>query len=56
MRERPHVAFRVDSLEETSRGLKVLLEPFQAAPTRWVGFYEYPDGTVVELIEERPPR
>lgn len=56
VRERPHVAFRVDSLEQASRGLKVLLEPFQAAPTRRVGFYEYADGSVVELIEDSAPR
>ena len=28
VRTRPHVAYRVDSIEEAARGLKVLLEPF----------------------------
>ena len=36
-----------------SRGLKVLLEPWLVTPTLRVGFYEYADGTVVELAEER---
>jgi hypothetical protein len=36
---------------EASRGLKVLLEPFEVGGFVRVGFYEYKDGTVVELME-----
>jgi hypothetical protein len=50
VRERPHVAYRVDSIREAARGLKVLLEPFDAGPAV-VGFYETPDGGVVEFME-----
>ncbi len=51
VRERPHIAFEVDDLEEASRGLKVLLEPFESVPGVKVGFYECDDGTVVELMK-----
>lgn len=47
------MAFDVDDLDTASRGLKVLLEPWLVTPTLRVGFYEYADGTVVELAEER---
>jgi len=50
-REKPHVAYSVDSLAEASKGLKVLLEPFEVGGFTRVGFYEYKDGTVVELME-----
>ncbi len=50
VREMPHVAYRVDSIHEASRGLKVLLEPFDAGIAT-VGFYETPDGGVVEFME-----
>ena len=53
VRDLPHVAFEVDNLEEASRGLKVLLEPWFVSQTLRVGFYEYQDGTVVELAEDR---
>ena len=52
VRERPHVAYRVDSIREAARGLKVLLEPFDAGPAV-VGFYETPDGGVVEFMEPK---
>ena len=51
VREKSHIAFEVDDLEEASGGLKVLLEPFEAVGGARVGFYEYDDGTVVEFIE-----
>lgn len=51
VREKSHVAYSVESLAEASRGLKVLLEPFEVGGFARVGFYEYKDGTVVELME-----
>ena len=50
VREMPHVAFRVQSIAETSKGMKVLLEPFDAG-IAVVGFYETDDGAVVEFME-----
>ncbi len=50
VREMPHVAFRVDSIAECSTHLKVLLEPFDAGMAV-VGFYQTPDGAVVEFME-----
>jgi hypothetical protein len=49
-RELPHVAYRVDSIEAAARGLKVLLEPFDAGIAR-VGFYQTDDGAIVEFME-----
>ncbi len=49
-REMPHVAYRVDDIEAAARGLTVLLEPFDVGP-RIVGFYQTPDGAVVELVK-----
>jgi hypothetical protein len=46
----PHVAYRVESIAEASRGLKVLLEPFDAGIAT-VGFYQTDDGAVVEFME-----
>jgi len=50
VRHTPHVAFRVDSIEECAKGLKVLLEPFDAGIAR-VGFFQTPDGAIVEFME-----
>ena len=50
VREMPHVAYRVKSIEEAARGLKVLIEPFDAGMAV-VGFYQTPDGAVVEFME-----
>lgn len=57
VREKPHVAFRVDSIAEAAKGLKVLLEPFDAGIAQ-VGFYETDDGAVVEFMEyyKRPKK
>ena len=49
VRDRPHVAYRVDDVESAGRGLKRLLGPFDAGP-RIVAFYETGDGAVVEFI------
>lgn len=55
VRESPHVAFRVECIDTASRGLKVLLEPFDAGIAK-VGFYQTDDGAVVEFMEyyEKP--
>lgn len=50
VRERPHVAFRTDSIAEASKGLAVLIEPFDAG-LAVVGFYQTPDGAIVEFME-----
>jgi hypothetical protein len=50
VREMPHVAYRVESIAESSKGLKVLLEPFDAG-IAVVGFFQTDDGAVVELME-----
>jgi hypothetical protein len=51
VREKAHVAYRVEDLEKASRGLKVLLQPFEVGGFARVGFYESPDGAVVELMQ-----
>ena len=51
VRKKPHIAYQVNDLEKASKGLKVLLEPFESIPGIKVGFYEYDDGTVVELMQ-----
>ncbi len=51
VREKPHVAYRVESIEEASRGMKVLLEPFVPLAGLRVGFYESADGAVIEFME-----
>jgi len=50
VRTQPHVAFRVDCLEQASEGLDVLLEPFDVGFAT-VGFYRTSDDAVVELME-----
>lgn len=50
VREMPHVAYEVQSIEAAAKGLKVLLEPFDAGIAR-VGFYQYDDGAIVEFME-----
>ncbi len=50
VRDMPHVAFRVESIAEASKGMKVLLEPFDAG-IAVVGFYQTDDGAVVEFME-----
>ena len=51
VREKAHIAFRVDSIEEESRDLRVLIKPFEVGGFVRVGFFEYRDGTVVEFME-----
>ncbi|NLX99754.1 MAG: VOC family protein [Rhodopirellula sp.] len=50
VREKPHVAFRVDDIEAASKGMKVLLEPFDVG-FAVVAFFETEDGAVVELMK-----
>lgn len=48
--DNPHIAFRVPDIGEAAKGLKVLIEPFDAQLAR-VGFYQTADGAVVEFME-----
>ncbi len=50
VRQMPHVAYRVKSIREAAKGLKVLLEPFDAG-IAVVGFYQTDDGAVIEFME-----
>lgn len=50
LRTMPHVAYRVDDIRAASRGMKVLLEPFDGGPAR-VAFFQTEDGAVVEFME-----
>ncbi len=50
VRRMPHVAYRVDDIEAAGRGMKVLLEPFDAGP-RFAAFYQTEDGAVVEFVK-----
>jgi len=50
VRQGPHVAYRVKSIAEASRGMKVLLEPFDVE-FAVVAFFQTEDGAVVELME-----
>jgi hypothetical protein len=40
----------VESIEAASKGMKVLIEPFDAGIAR-VGFFESSDGAIVEFME-----
>jgi hypothetical protein len=51
VREKAHIAFRVDSIDEASKDLRVLIEPWVVGGFVRVGFFEYQDGTVVEFME-----
>lgn len=51
IREKNHIAYRVDDLEEASKGLKILMEPFKTENFLKIGFYEYENGTVLELMQ-----
>lgn len=53
VRELPHVAYRVDDIRAAAEGLQVLLEPFDAGMAV-VGFYQTPDGAVIELMKYHP--
>ena len=58
LREHPHLGWRVDSVDEIlerSRGMKVLLEPFDAG-FAVAGFYETLDGAVIEFVTYKEQR
>lgn len=50
VRQRPHIAFRVDDIQAQSQGLKVLLEPFDVG-FAVVAFFQTDDGAVIELMK-----
>jgi hypothetical protein len=50
VRNGPHVAYNVENIEAAAKGLKCLLEPFDAGIAR-VGFYQTDDGAIVEFME-----
>jgi hypothetical protein len=49
VRDLPHVAFRVDNMEEALRGENVLLAPFSPSPGFVVAFVLH-DGAVFEFM------
>jgi hypothetical protein len=50
VREMSHIAYKVKNLKEASKGMKVLLEPFDVG-FAVVGFYEHTDGSVIEFMQ-----
>ncbi len=54
VRDLPHIAFRVDSLESELRGADVVLGPFQPTDSLRVAFI-LKDGAVFELMEHSEP-
>ena len=51
VRTQPHVGYVVDSLENASKGLQLLLGPMVIDESKTVGFYACADGAVIELME-----
>lgn len=51
VKEKPHIAFKVDDIEEASKGLKVLIKPFKKPDGGIVGFFEYEDGSIIEFMQ-----
>ncbi|MCX7918208.1 MAG: VOC family protein [bacterium] len=51
VRNQPHLAFRVDNIEQAAAGLNVLLAPFQVNESLRVGFFESKDKVVIEFME-----
>jgi hypothetical protein len=52
LREKPHLCFRVDNLEEEMQGGEVLLGPFEPAPGLRVVFV-YKEGVCWEFMESK---
>lgn len=50
LREKPHVAYRVDDLAAALKGKELLLEPFTPMPGLSVAFFEE-DGVVIEYMQ-----
>jgi hypothetical protein len=54
VRDLPHIAFRVDNLDELVEGRQILLGPFHATETLRVVFI-LADGAVFEFMESSEP-
>jgi len=54
VRNQPHVAFRVESLDREIEGAEILLGPFQATDTLRIVFV-LKDGAVFEFMESSVP-
>ncbi len=54
VRNCPHVAYRVDNLDEAAKGMRALLDPFDVG-FAVVGFFLSEDGAVVELMQYKNP-
>ena len=54
VRDLPHMAFRVERLEEEIEGAEILLGPFHATETLRVVFIKK-DGAVLEFMENSAP-
>lgn len=50
LQKQAHVAYECDSLAEATKGLKILVEPFEAGPGLRCAFVEV-DGLGIELME-----
>ncbi|MBR4751277.1 MAG: hypothetical protein IK077_05920 [Thermoguttaceae bacterium] len=50
LQKQAHIAYECDDLEEAMKGLKVLVEPFDAAPGLKCAFVEA-DGLGIELMQ-----
>lgn len=51
LKQKPHIAYKVDSISNESKGLDVIIEPFTSVANHCVGFFRTPDGVIVELME-----
>jgi len=51
VRDQAHAAFRVKDIKKASKGMKVLLKPFNVGGFVRVGFFQTKDGAVVELMQ-----
>jgi len=51
LQQNPHVAYRVDNLDEAAKGLKIILGPMIVDDFVKAAFYENEDGSLVELME-----
>ena len=51
VRECSHVAYQVESIEDSAKGMKVLLKPFDVGGYVRVGFYLSDDDAVIEFME-----
>jgi hypothetical protein len=51
VRQKNHVAYRVDSIEAAAQGMKELIAPFWPLDNLRVAFYETADGAVIEFME-----